>query len=207
MNRIKLYGILVLAAVSMAAFQPAQAQLAFSAGLNFNQVSDIEFGDREATFDNKTGWHVALWYDLPLGPVALQPGLRYMDAGELYQGFQEDGVDIEDVSVTLVEVPLNLRLRMATPVVTPYVKGGPVIRIPLTSDDELNDDLETLSVAGELGAGLEVSLGGVRVFPEVKYTFGISRFMDDEFDIGDTEFVADESQHLNAVMISLAVGL
>ena len=34
------------------------------------ELGDIDTGDREATFDNASGWHAQLWFDLPLGPGA-----------------------------------------------------------------------------------------------------------------------------------------
>jgi hypothetical protein len=53
--------------------------------------------------------------------------------------------------------------------------------------------------------GVEIGLVGFRLYPELKYTFGITRFTDEEFRIG--AFEADDDQRLNAIMLSLGIGL
>lgn len=188
---------------------PANAQLGVSAGANFDRLNDIELERGEAAFDNRTGWHVEVWYELSLGPIGLQPGVRYMDAGQLYDGLRdEDGVERSDVSVNMIEVPINLRYRFgAAPLIKPYLSAGPVFRFPFADDDGLNDDLETISVAAGVGFGVEAQLAGFRLYPEIAYTFGLSRFAGDEFTIGGRDFIADEAQYLNAVMLRIGIGL
>lgn len=187
----------------------AWAQLGMSVGLNFNRLSDIKVGDARATFDNSQGWHVAIWFDLPLGPVAIRPGLRYMDAGALYQGFQDDLSDQpvpEGFDVSLLEIPIDVRYRMTLPFLTPYVMAGPVLRFPSRADRAIEDNLKAFSLAGSLGVGVEVNLLGLRLYPELQYTFGITAFAD-EFSVGDVAFVPDARQHLNAVMLRVGIAL
>ncbi len=185
----------------------AQAQLGASVGLNFNRLSDINTGDTRATFKNSQGWHVALWLDVPLGPVALRPGLRYMDAGSLYRG-ASDGIPgiQDDFDVSLLEIPIDLRYRLTFPLITPYVMAGPVLRFPTGADPEIEDNLERLSLAGSLGVGVEVNLMGLRLYPELQYTFGVSRFTKG-FAVGDVTIEPDARQHLNVVMLRLGIGL
>lgn len=182
--------------------------LGISAGANFTELGDIEASDREATFENATGWHIHLWFDLPLGPVAVRPGVRYMDMGELFaQASIENvvtGVD-EDQVVTLLEIPIDVRFRLGLPIISPYVMAGPVLRFPAGSDDE--DRLESFSLAGGAGIGLELGLGGMKLYPELKYTFGITRFTQDSYEIGGVTISPDEDQRLNAVMLSIGIGL
>ncbi len=186
----------------------AQAQVIVSLGLNFNSVSDVDFGSRDATFDNKTGWHAGLAYDFALGPLGVRAGVRYMDAGALYEDSFEGIPNIDDkVSINLLEFPVDLRFRFNAPIITPYVMAGPVVRIPVVSDDGFKDSLESLSVAGGVGAGLEVGLAGFQLFPEIRYTFGISRFLKEDFELGGRTFTASDDQRLNAFMISLGIGI
>lgn len=198
-----LAGLLVLL---VPAVHSAHGQgLGVAIGANFNGLSDIDTGDREATFENATGWHVHLWFDLPVGPVAIRPGLRYMDLGELLDDVRlegEPGQVIESDAVSLLEIPIDVRFRLGIPLVTPYIMAGPVLRFP---DD--GDLFESFSLAGGLGVGVELGLAGVKVFPELKYTFGISRFTQDSYEIGDVTITPDESQRLNALMLSVGVGL
>ena len=196
---------LLLASVTIS--RDAQAQgLGISAGANFNQLSDIETSSGEATFDNATGWHLHLWFDVPVGPVAVRPGLRYMNLGEVFADASVSSLDtsVDDV-VTMLEVPIDVRLRLGLPMITPYVMAGPVLRFPAGGDDDSR--LESFSLAGGAGIGVELGLGGIRLFPELKYTFGITRFTQDSYEIGDVTITPDEDQRLNAVMLSVGIGL
>lgn len=187
--------------------QPAAAQgLGISAGGNFAQLSDIDAGDSEATFENVTGWHLHLWFDLPAGPVAIRPGVRYMDMGSVFEDASVGNLptDLDDDAITLIEIPIDVRFRLNMPMITPYLMAGPVLRFP-GSDDE--DRLESFSLAGGAGIGAELGLGGIRLFPELKYTFGITRFTQDSYEIGGVTISPDEDQRLNAVMLSLGIGL
>lgn len=184
----------------------ANAQgMGISAGANFNQLSDIETGDREATFDNATGFHLHLWFDLPLGPVAVRPGVRYMNMGALFEDVSLENVPSDDEVVSLIEIPVDVRFRLGLPLITPYVMAGPVLRFPAGSDDQ--DRLESFSLAGGAGVGVELGLAGVSLYPELKYTFGITRFTQDSYEIGDVTISPDENQRLNAVMLSIGIGL
>lgn len=205
-HRFTILPLLVTALLLTASTQTADAQgLGLSVGANFNELSDIDSGDREATFDNATGWHLHLWVDLPAGPIALRPGIRYMDAGAV---FQDDDLVIpdEEQAISLLEIPIDLRYRFTVPIVTPYVLAGPVLRFPTGNDDD-SDRLQSFSVAANLGVGAELGLAGLRVYPELKYTFGITRFTEEEYELGGVTFQADDSQHLNAIMLSLGIGL
>lgn len=180
--------------------------LGISAGANFNQLSDIDAGDREATFENATGWHLHLWFDLPVGPVALRPGLRYMDLGSVFDDVElaADPIGVDD-AITLLEIPVDVRFRLTVPIITPYFMVGPVLRFPAGGDDD--DRLKSFSLAGGAGIGVELGLAGVKLYPELKYTFGISRFTQESYEIGGVTITPDETQRLNAVMLSIGVGL
>ncbi|HMB92977.1 MAG TPA: outer membrane beta-barrel protein, partial [Rhodothermales bacterium] len=119
--------------------QTASAQFGVAAGFNFEQLNDIELDEGSSAFENRTGWHVAAWFELPLGSLALRPGVRYLDAGALYRGLDEnDGTLEDDFAVQMLEIPLDVRYRFGGGDLTPYIVGGPVLRFPIVSDDELN---------------------------------------------------------------------
>lgn len=204
-NRISLVALLIgLGAPSLVHAQG----MGISAGANFNGLGDMEAGDRSATLDNVAGWHVHLWFDLPVGPVALRPGLRYMDAGRIFNPDESANFGdafTEDQAVAFLEVPVDVRFRMSLPLVTPYVMAGPVLRF--TADPDNEDRLETFSLAAGAGVGLELGLVGLRFYPELKYTFGVTRFTQEEYQLGGVTVRPDEDQRLNAVMISLGIGL
>ena len=207
MRRLPL-SLFVLALLTLSAgwlARPAQAQLGIAAGLNYDDLGDLDLGSAETSFDNSSGYHIGLFYDLAVGPLALRPGIYYMDIGDF-----EDAEDIfdEGIDLNLIEVPVDARLRLApTPLLTPYLMAGPVFRFPNSSTDDFDEALEEINVAGNIGAGLELSLPGIgfRIFPEVRYTFGLSNFTRDEFEIGDQNFEIENDQRLNT--FSIRVGL
>lgn len=186
--------------------------MGFSVGANFNRLGDIESADRDATLENVAGWHAHLWFDLPIGPVAIRPGIRYMDAGRIFDpestsGFGDfsDQEIIDEQVVTFLEVPLDLRFRMPLPLITPYALAGPVLRF--TTDNNNRDRLEELSMAAGLGVGAELGVLGIRLYPELKYTFGVTRFTKEEYQFRGVVVRPDEDQRLNVVMLSLGIGL
>lgn len=208
-RRVTVPAFSLLLFICLTGAEAARAQgVGISVGANFTALSDIETSSGEATFDNASGWHIHLWFDLPLGPIAVRPGLRYMDLGELFElGSVENGAvgGTADQVVTLLEIPIDVRFRLGLPMITPYVMAGPVLRFPAGSDDD--DRLESFSLAGGAGIGLELGLAGLKLYPELKYTFGITRFTQDSYEIGGVTISPDEDQRLNAVMLSIGLGL
>lgn len=179
----------------------ASAQLGIAVGGNFNELSDID----SATFDNATGFHVGVFYDLGVGPVALRPGLFYMDAGDF--DANGDGFESQSFDLQFIEIPVDVRFNVLTaPIVRPYVLAGPVLRFAQTSDDDFKDSLKEISYAANVGFGIEIGppVGGFTLYPEIRYAFGISSITDDNEFLG-ASFTADEDQQFNAFMLRLGV--
>lgn len=181
----------------------ASAQLGVAAGLNFDNFSDIS-GDRQATFDNANGYHVGVFYDLGAGPIGLRVGAFYRDVGDV--DLTLDGVD-DAFDLTMIDVPIDVRFNLtATPIIRPYLTAGPVLSFPSSGVEDYDNALADVSVSGNVGAGLAISLGGLRLFPEVRYAIGVSRFMKDSFSIGSVDFEANDVQRQNSVMLRLGIG-
>ena len=204
---------------------PANAQVGIAGGVTFSELSDIATDDQSASLKRVPGWHVHLWIDLPLGSFALRPGLRYMDAGRLFNptntsgfatmpdpaGFDgEPGSEFPDVTgfvsddhfVTYIEIPIDVRYQYDLSFISPYVLVGPVLRF--TTDTNNQDRLRTLSMAAAVGVGLEIRLAGLRFYPEVKHAFGVSGFTNDEYEFADIVIRPDE-QRLDATMLSIGI--
>jgi len=204
MNR--LYAIL-LTGCFLAPVATAQ-NFGVSAGANFQRLSDISVNDLETKFNSQTGWHVGAWVELPLGPAALRGGGRYMAAGKLFDGVQSNYPSIRDnFEISMVELYVLLRLGIPSPVVSPYVFAGPVFRLPTQNDAEISNDLKILSYAGEIGGGLVFKLGPVRLFPEIAYVFGLTRFIENEIILQLISLQVGDPQKLNMAMLRLSVGL
>ena len=176
--------------------------LGVAAGTNFDRLSEIE-GDARASFDNATGFHVGIFYDLALGPLALRPGLVYVDVGAI----DLEGDPGEELELELVEGPVDLRLRLATPVLTPYLLGGPVVRLNAGDDEILGAEQRDVSVAGPVGVAVEVPVPGLglRLFSELRYPFGLTGVTDNEVRMGDVVFEPSEDPDLNAIKLRMGV--
>lgn len=183
---------------------PAQAQLGVSAGLNFDSASDIETTtntQENATLENSTGYHVGLVYDLGLGPVNVRPGLFYRKLGHTYE------LPDSQADVAAWEVPVDLRLTLiSTPLVSPYILVGPKASFMQSDVQEFQDEsLENVSYSIAFGIGTEVSLGSLATLqPELRYDYGATNYIDDEFEIGDTTF-KQEDPKLSAFALRLNV--
>lgn len=196
--------------------QPAQAQPGIAAGANFDKLSDVETNSGEATFENATGFHVGLFYDMTFGPLALRPGVYYMDVGDFSteEGFQVDeDVEQQNFDLSLVEIPIDARFRLATlPILSPYLTAGPVFRVAL-NDDTSEEGAEAfglnsndVSVAGNVGFGVEIDLPGpgLRLFPELRYSFGLTGYAS-EFQTPVGTIEAEDGGRLNTYMLRLGL--
>ena len=93
------------------------------------------------------------------------------------------------------------------PLIGPYVFAGPLVRFPSFTDKVISNDLAPLSVAVEVGAGLRINIGGLRLYPEIAYTFGVSNFIQDELVIDFVTLTPQDEQRINTAMLRLSVGL
>ena len=145
-------------------FMPVTAQAQFSfgvgAGLNFTSLADVDFGSTRTVYDSRSGYHVGAFLDFSAGPIALRPGVYYMNAGTLF----EDGFDsvsslntIDDnFELNFVVVPIDVRLRLGIPLLKPYIHAGPELRF--RSEDASTEveealDLRSFNLAGNFGGG------------------------------------------------------
>lgn len=190
-----------------AAVPAAHAQLGVAAGLNFDRLGDISTQSGAANFDNATGYHFGVFFDLGALPIAVRPGVFIRKAGDV--DWNVTGV-VESFDLTLIEVPIDVRIPLLqAPLLKPYLLGGPVVSFPRSNRDEIQDSFEDFLLSGSIGVGVEVKVPaiGLRLYPEVRYAFGVSRFMKDSFTIGGVSFDAEDSTRLSAVMVRLGVGL
>lgn len=183
----------LLALLGALAPNTAQAQLGIAAGANFDRLSDID-----ADTEGALGYHVGLFYDARLGPLGIRPGLFYTDVGDIEYDTAEGAV--EDFDLQLVEIPIDARLRLGgTPILTPYLLAGPVFRINASGDD-FGGNMKDFSMAANAGVGLEVNVQGtgLRLFPELRYSFGVN-------DIATDLGFEGEDARLNNFMIRLGL--
>jgi len=192
----------LLALVLMAGtVAPAQAQFGVAGGLNFESADFIDTATTEnATLDNSTGYHLGVVYELGLGPATLRPGVFYRRVGtfEFSQSALPGNENRFDVSAW--QVPVDLRFTvLPTPLVSPYVLAGPMATFP-RGEDDFDDATEEISYSFNIGLGANISLPAtsLKIQPELRYEFGASKFIKDDFEIGDTSFSPQDTPRFNA---------
>lgn len=178
---------------------PAQAQWGVAAGLNFESASDIST-NRNATVESSTGYHAGVVYALSLGPLNLRPGFLYRKVGQTYQ-FPNNKAD-----VSAWEVPVDIRVSLlTTPLVSPYVVGGPKASFYRSDLPDFDDDLESVSYSFVVGLGAQITLGSLpKLQPELRYDFGATDYVDETIEIGDTTF-RQEDPRLSAFALRLNI--
>lgn len=190
---------------------PAQAQLGITGGLNFESTDDIQNsgGGPNAAFDNSTGYHLGVVYDLGLGPVSVRPGFLYRKVGSYEIQGQDVGSEVTggNFDVTAYEVPVDLRFTvLPTPVISPYLLAGPQFTF-VNGEDEFDDATEDLSFSLNIGAGTDITLPGLPITlqPELRYEFGATTFIKDDFEIGDQTISPEDSPRFSAFSLRLNV--
>lgn len=152
--------VLFAAFMVTAAAPTARAQLGIAGGLNFETIGDVKTTAATGTFDNATGYHIGIFYDLNTAFIAVRPGVFIRDVGEVAFRLKQAG---EKVNLSFIEIPVDVRVPLlAAPLVKPYLLAGPVLSFPRSSDKEFDSSLEDLSVSATIGAGVQVAISGRR---------------------------------------------
>jgi hypothetical protein len=180
-----------------------QAQgLGIAVGANFADRHDIDVGSAKATFNNSTGYHVGIEFEVGAGPLALRPGVFYQRLGSY------DFPSGEDFKLSAVEVPVDIRLTvLPLPVLSPYLVAGPVLTFPQATG-AFGDAVKSMSLTADIGAGVKISLpgGGLVLMPELRYSKGVTDYLKDSFQIGGATIQpSSSSKRLAHVMLRLHV--
>jgi hypothetical protein len=193
----------ILASLALAVLAlPAQAQLGVAAGLNYNRLDDIE-GSVDATFDNSTGFHFGAFVNLGSGTLAVRPGVFYHRIGT----YDLPGED--ELTLSAVEVPLDVRLTIApSGILDAYVLAAPVVTFPRCK--EFDEAVEDWQLTADIGVGLDLAVPGlgINLMPELRYSFGVTEYLSDEFEVGSITVMPDDSERrVSKLMLRLNVML
>lgn len=197
----------LLLALALAVASPAQAQVGLAGGLDFNQLDDISATNARANFESSTGYHIGVFYDLGLGPLAIRPGLFYREVGT-YEFSDLPAVDGQtvDLDLSAIEIPIDVRWRvLPLPLVKPYLLAGPVLTFPQSEQDF--ESTKSVNLNADIGAGVEITLPGIgfTLMPELRYGIATGSFLEDEFEIGNITVDPEDEPRLNAIMLRLNV--
>lgn len=209
MNRPVLIALLAFTFLGLSGGAPqiASGQLGVAGGLNFESADDLGNGGADATLENRTGYHFGLVYDLDVGAINIRPGLIYRRVGT-YE-FEVGDVDVatESFDVSAIEAPLDVRFPvLSTPYLGPYVLAGPMLTLP-RGEDDFGEAVNDLSFSFNVGFGVRIggADGGLQFLPELRYEFGATKFIEDDFEIAGQEFSPQSDPRFSALSLRLHV--
>ena len=180
---------------------PANAQVGLLAGYNRDTLDEFLPARGFDFTDLAGGFHVGVFLNLNLATFALRPALVYHRVTELVAEAGDERVRFD---IDLLEIPVDVRLRLPLPIMRPYLLAGPVFTFPSSGFEGVDDILATSPVRAEIGAGLELD-AGVRLWPEIRYGFGINALMGSGVPVGSTTLRGDGQPRLNTLTLRLGI--
>jgi len=143
-----------------------------------------------------------------LGPnFALQPEALYVMKGAKY----EEGGDELTIKLNYIDIPVLLKYRFTAAGSTrPCLFAGPVASIKASAkaksdfggveeEEDMSDEVKSLDFGIALGGGLDFAMASSTVTFDVRYTLGLTDWVDD---LGDEDVVVKNSGWL----VTLGIG-
>ena len=181
----RLMSVLLIAAFAgLAALpQPAAAGIRFGikAGGNMAKPTGADARNPLATLQSRVGFMGGIFLSVDLSRVlSIQSEVLYTMKGATY--IANDDTYTDKLYADYIEVPMLLKLRIPTPVVQPFIFGGPTVgfklqeklmsngeEVPLTEALFKNNDYGAI-----FGAGLNL---GRNLMLDVRYSLGLQRVL------------------------------
>lgn len=179
----------------------AEAQIGILAGYNRDTLEEFLPENGFDLTDLADGYHVGVFLNFNLATFSIRPALIYHRMPELVAMAGEERVQFD---IDMVEIPLDFRIRLPLPAVQPYVLGGPVLTFPSSTFSGVDDLLTARPVRAEFGVGVEVDLG-FRLWPEVRYGFGIGSLMGSEVAVGSRVLQGDGEPRHDTLTLRLGI--
>jgi len=181
----RLMSVLLIAAFAGLAAppQPAAAGIRFGikAGGNMAKPTGADARNPLATLQSRVGFMGGIFLSVDLSRVlSIQSEVLYTMKGATY--IANDDTYTDKLYADYIEVPMLLKLRIPTPVVQPFIFGGPTVgfklqeklmsngeEVPLTEALFKNNDYGAI-----FGAGLNL---GRNLMLDVRYSLGLQRVL------------------------------
>lgn len=179
----------------------ADAQIGIVGGYNRDMLQGVDVAEGFSLEEDPNGFHLGIFLNVNLGLLAIRPALIYHRIVDVDVRSPSDALDFD---LEIVEVPLDFRLRLPVPVVRPYLLAGPVFMFPSSPNEAIDALLETGPSRIDVGLGFEWSFG-FRLWPEVRYGFGITQFMQTDFPLTGEQFSAEGDPRLDGLMIRVGI--
>lgn len=178
-----------------------EAQIGIVGGYNRDMFHGLDVAEGFSLEEDPNGFHLGIFLNVNVGALGIRPAVIYHRIVDVDVRSQTDALDFD---LEIVEVPLDFRLRLPVPVVRPYLLAGPVFMFPSSPDEAIDALLETGPSRIDVGLGFEWSFG-FRLWPEVRYGFGITRFMQTDFPLSDPPFSAEGDPRLDGLMVRVGI--
>jgi hypothetical protein len=190
-------GLLIGLTAVAATVRPAAGQVAISGGWNSEILYDIEATSEDVAVADSYGWNMGISYNWNSGIFGFRPGIYYhrIRQIEITAGDSTTSFDLD-----IVEIPIDIRVRLRIGTVTPYLLAAPVVTFTSTADELTDSELRDAPWKIEFGAGTEIALG-VRLWPEVRFGIGMTRLFKEGLDVGGTLV----NPRLNTLTVRLGV--
>lgn len=191
--------------------RPAQGQLGIGVigGANFSSLSAMQANGALVSFDNATAFHAGVFLNLQLGPVGLRPSILYLNAGPLFEG--ATFLNQDDFDLAYVAIPVDITYTIGFGPLKPYLFAGPEFRVLNSTGAplDLEENLQTFVMSANVGLGLALSLPGssLRLYPQIRYSFGISELTDATYQVEGISIQTDGDSRVNMWLLSLGIGL
>jgi hypothetical protein len=205
--------LVTIVSIGLSSSANGQIQFGVAAGVNWSTLGDVDFESVTAAYESQQGWHAGAFIDFRLLILGIRPGFYYVNSGPLLSGGLQGEVptplsDLTSFDVTYISVPVDIKLGLPLPVVHPYVFLGPEFKFSSVPDGsgEIADQLESTVIAGNIGLGVGLTLGKIKLFPEVRLAFDISGMFGDTITIGNEEIQAD-THAASGVVARLGIGM
>lgn len=179
----------------------AYAQIGVLAGYNRDHIEEFLPADGFDLTAATDGFHIGIFFNVNLGPIGVRPAIIYHQVPDLVASAGEETTTF---TLDLVEIPLDIRLRIPLPVLRPYLLAGPVFTFPSSSVAGIDDLLASRPIRAEFGAGLELDLG-FRLWPEIRYGLALEPLMSSMIPIGETTLSGEGQPRLDTFTLRLGI--
>ena len=155
--------VLMVLMIFTASTIKAQFRLGIKGGAN---IATVKYNKAVFNSDNITGFHVGPIIEfMPKLGIGADAAILYSQKGFRYapKGFPDYDKDLKS---SYLEIPVNVKMKIGLPVVSPYIAAGPYINF-LLSDDEKRVSVIAKEIFGSegllqsktFGAGLNFTAG------------------------------------------------
>lgn len=159
----------------------------------------------------RVGFKAGLGLTVSRGWLGVRAGVNVLNTGGVFDGAEY--LNEEKLHENFVTFTFDLQLRKAAGSAVLYAFGGPEFRyfLDLTGDDQstfstFRENMEPLSAALSVGAGVHLNLMGIRLTPEVRYAHGLSNTTGRTFEAESLPFELSK-QRMSNLGFGLIFGL